>query len=730
MKRAALWLAAGFCVLAARGAEHDFPRPDRVRYDGQCFTIDGQDTFLFGGSFHYFRCPPELWRERFRQLKEAGVNVVTTVVPWNLYERTPPASAAADATLDFSDLRAWLRMAHDEFGFYTIVRPGPYMCAEWDGGGFPRWLLARRPAGAAGRWLRTADPSFLAWSRHWYRAVCAAIAPEQVTRRAPGTGGIILMQLENEYDLDEGISPATRAAALRALYRDARQAGIEVPLFTCWTRECRDSDDPELGRVFDAINAYPRYRIQQTADDLAALESAQPDAPAMVSELQGGWFSTVGGTLSADQPGLTPAQLQAHFLLALQCGATAINTYMAVGGTNFGRWAARGQTTTYDYDAPVREWGAGGAKFRVFAALGRMLRQYGPALARARPAPWPVQSGSPDVVVGIRVERSGAVWIFFGNRSLTERRRGRAVVWSEKAGELGINYDLGPFEAKALRLPPTSADASDGEWFPQLEAPAGSPASPAPIPLQFAPIPPQVGGAHADILMAAPPGKLLPELGVFDARPVIYTAEPVLTAAQAAASVLRAQVYSDDRIVAQINGRVIAGESNPSGSDSLPIAGLLRPGRNSIRLLYYQKGEPNFGPGIEDEPGLRAAFVGDVPLTDLTIRPVDLPSWRGDPAAAGLVAGYRADFNLEKAARPTPLNLRLDASGDGELFLNGHPLGRYWEAGPQRRYYLPACWLRAGSNSVAVYLVRGPAGPAGIAAASVESYPISSAGSQ
>src|ERR1700677_4639879 len=143
-----------------------------------------------------------------------------------------------------------MRMAHDEFGLFTIIRPGPYICAEWDGGGFPRWLLTKVPAGS----LRTDDPTFLAWSRHWMKAVCPVIAAAQVTRRPPGHGGVIFVQLENEYDIYSEIPESQRAPQLRALYEAAIAGGIDVPLFTCLTQQCRSSSDPELGQVFDAVN--------------------------------------------------------------------------------------------------------------------------------------------------------------------------------------------------------------------------------------------------------------------------------------------------------------------------------------------------------------------------------------------------------------------------------------------------------------------------------------------
>src|SRR2546422_11461526 len=85
---------------------------DRVRYDSQCLTIDGRDTLIFSGSFLYTRCPKELWRERFRKIKEAGFNTVDTYVPWNWHEQNSPADPADFSQVDLTDLKHWLRMAH------------------------------------------------------------------------------------------------------------------------------------------------------------------------------------------------------------------------------------------------------------------------------------------------------------------------------------------------------------------------------------------------------------------------------------------------------------------------------------------------------------------------------------------------------------------------------------------------------------------------------------------
>jgi hypothetical protein len=461
-------LAAAACLRAQAPAKV-FPDPDRIRYDGQCFTIDGADLFIFSGAFHYFRCPKPLWRERFQRMKEAGCNAVETYVPWNLSEPRPPSSPDDFSQIDLADFRDWLRMAHDEFGLYTIIRPGPYICAEWDGGGFPRWLLAKRPADRK-PWLRSDDPDFLAWSRHWYGAVCRVIAAEQVTRKPRGHAGVILFQIENEFDLYGDIPEAQRAPHLRALYEAAVHGGIEVPIFTCWTRQCRGSSDPELSQVFDAFNAYPRFQIDETGKQIALLQARQPDAPTMISELQGGWFANVGGLLSEDQPGLTAEQINAHTLLAIEKGASVLNYYMIFGGTNFGLWAGRGLVSSYDYDAPIREPGGVGSKYLAVAAIGRMLRDHGAALARSRPLLCQAETGSADVSISARRSRDGATYLFVRNHSVGSARNGSAVVWIDRGNEMQIDYELAPMGFRILRIPSGETDPRKGAWLPEAVA--------------------------------------------------------------------------------------------------------------------------------------------------------------------------------------------------------------------------------------------------------------------
>ncbi len=183
-------------------------------------------------------------------------------MPWNWHERDLPAGLDDFSKVDLSEAEAWLKMAEDEFGFYTIVRPGPFICAEWAGGGFPRWLAKFAPSTGKDFWLRSADDEYIAWSGHWYDAACKLFAREQLTRKPKGDKGIILVQIENEYDSHDC---PDKTKLLRALFDANRKAGVEIPVFTCLTDECRESKDPVLPQVFDCDNYYVRAHRRRWA---------------------------------------------------------------------------------------------------------------------------------------------------------------------------------------------------------------------------------------------------------------------------------------------------------------------------------------------------------------------------------------------------------------------------------------------------------------------------------
>ena len=113
-----------------------FENPQLLRYDAKCFTFNDKDTLVMSGAFHYPRCPKALWRDRLQKFKMAGFNTIETYVFWNYHE-------PQEGKVDLAEFEEFVKLVH-EMGFMMIVRPGPYVCAEWERGGFPSWVAAKR----------------------------------------------------------------------------------------------------------------------------------------------------------------------------------------------------------------------------------------------------------------------------------------------------------------------------------------------------------------------------------------------------------------------------------------------------------------------------------------------------------------------------------------------------------------------------------------------------------
>ncbi|MDY0812643.1 glycoside hydrolase family 35 protein [Kitasatospora purpeofusca] len=314
------------------------------------FTLDGRPLRLLSGAVHYFRSLPEQWPRHLRMLRAMGLNTVETYVPWNLHEPRP-------GSYDFTgraDLETFLRTAADT-GLNAIVRPSPYICAEWENGGLPWWLRAdggRLP-------LRTGSPRYLAHVDRWYDTLIPILAEHQTTRG----GNVVMVQIENEYG-----SYGTDRAYLAHLADGLRARGIDVPLFT--------SDGPEdfflTGGTLAGHLATVNFGSRAT-EAFAELRRHRPQDPPVCMEFWNGWFDHWG------EPHTTRAAEDAAGALReiLEAGGS-VNLYMAHGGTNFGTWAGAntadprtGQgyqptVTSYDYDAPLDERGAPTAKFWAF----------------------------------------------------------------------------------------------------------------------------------------------------------------------------------------------------------------------------------------------------------------------------------------------------------------------------------------------------------------------------
>lgn len=716
-------LAAILGLLLAGSMRADAPRPflspDRIRYDAQCLTIDGKDTFIYSGSFHYFRCPKELWRDRFQKIKEAGFNTVETYTPWNWHEREMPNSpddfSKITGLQDFDD---WLTMA-ENFGLYVIVRPGPYICAEWDNGGFPLWLSAlKMPAAPLHQegWMRSDDPVFLTWSKHWFDAVCPIIAKHQITRQPPGKPGVILVQVENEYDSAK-FSDAIKINQIKALAQFARADGIDVPLITCWTKQVRGSSDPTLRQIFDCCNFYPRWNVsKELGTQIPKLRREQMDAPLATTELQGGWLSVVGGKLSDQQDGLTGAQIQNITLLAWQMGETIINYYMLFGGTDFDDWGGYNITTTYDYDAPIRENGGVGERYQRVRALGQMVREHGAKLVRSLPVEIEAKTTDTDVKIAERRAADGSRYFFVRTDSHNASCAGVAQVTEKDSTEFSFDYKLEPFGSLVLYLPPGETDARKGEWLPKPAPVIKRPTDlPAPVVINEAQ---RLTDPLPSTWTPLAPNELVEAHGVLNSHFVYYK----ITANSGAHVTL--EVQPQDGLVGSAGGKVLPAVIS---KDQKHFTFTLPADENELIVLHDKHGHRN-GPKDMENGGTygllsvqgasqttpiqfaEGGLLGQERETGERLSHAEAKIGNGwnsvsigiDAASApdGLLTWYRMQFDLP-ARKPriwVPWHLHLEANGNGFIYVNGRCLGRYWQAGPQHDFYVPETWLHFGAG--------------------------------
>jgi len=330
-----------------------------VTYDDNSLLIDGQRIWLVSGSIHYFRVPSGLWRDRLLKAKRAGLNCITTYVAWNFHE---PVEGQWSLEGDH-DVVEFVRLAA-ELDLYVILRPGPYICAEWDFGGLPSWLTTK-----SGMAYRTNNAAFSHYFDKYFKQVLPRLADHQVTRG----GNIILVQNENEYMV--GDTPDSRAY-VEFISQLLGRAGFDIPIITCNMFE-----GPELDDRIECINSW------DAADRLLKkVHYRQPGAPLLVPEFWPGWFDYWG----AEHHATKDDREVARRALEIVGSGAQFNYFMFHGGTNFAFWGshliegpASFQTTSYDYDAPLAEGGGLTDKYYLTRLVNMLANHMGPYLAPA-----------------------------------------------------------------------------------------------------------------------------------------------------------------------------------------------------------------------------------------------------------------------------------------------------------------------------------------------------------
>lgn len=380
-----------------------------ISFDRYSLIINGQREFIRSGAMHYFRLPSqELWEDRLFKLKAAGYNAVDLYFCWNYHS---PAQGVYDFT-GIRDVRRLMQITQ-ELGLYVIARPGPYINAEYSGGGFPGWLLAKRDLPLRNRREGAFEWSeeYMGYVREWWGQIIPILNE---------FNNIILMQIENEYATLE-VEPDY----MQALYQMTRDLGVTVPLF--------HNDLYVAGLYEDIIDIYSfdNYSVTQFETDwrempevfqvLDAVETnLRPfcqNRPLMAAELQAGWFGTWKGhkyEKITELLGREHINISTKSLLGQ--GLTIFNHYKAIGGTNWDFTGSIETYTSYDFGAPISESGINTERLFESKALNYFLKSFDLS-ATERVEIFPLPLSHQECYYGTRSpkENPETHWLFLRN---------------------------------------------------------------------------------------------------------------------------------------------------------------------------------------------------------------------------------------------------------------------------------------------------------------------------
>ena len=335
--------------------------------DGSAFLLDGQPFQIRSGEMHPARIPVEYWRHRIAMAKAMGLNTISLYVMWNYVE---VSEGVFDFTTERRDIAAFIRLCQAE-GMWVLLRPGPYVCGEWDLGGIPSYLLSYPDIEL--RVDSAADPHYMAAVTRYLNALIPQIKPLMI-----GNGGPILMvQVENEYG-----SYGSDSAYLQEIRQLWIDGGIAGPFYT-------EDGLSEVEQNHTNVAGGAIALSGGDAPSIAAARQAFPAVPAMAGEVYPGWLTHWGDGSFPDPSDLTST------ITDFMTGGLSFNLYMVHGGTSFGFWAGANadnlsgdfqpDVTSYDYSAPITEQGVATPAYQNYRSLIAQYAGAPPAIPAAIP---------------------------------------------------------------------------------------------------------------------------------------------------------------------------------------------------------------------------------------------------------------------------------------------------------------------------------------------------------
>ena len=598
-----------------------------AKKNGGNFTI-GKGTFLLNGEpfivkaaeVHYPRIPRPYWEHRIKMCKALGMNAVCIYIFWNIHEQ-------AEGQFDFTgnnDVAEFCRLAQKN-GMYVIVRPGPYVCAEWEMGGLPWWLLKKKDIK-----LRERDPYFMERVKIFEEKVGEQLAPLTIQNGGP----IIMVQVENEYGSYGEDKPYVSEIrdCLRGIY------GKELALFQCdW------SSNFEKNGLDDLVWTMNFGTGANIDNQFRRLGELRPDAPKMCSEFWSGWFDKWGARHET-----RPAKDMVDGMDELLSKGISFSLYMTHGGTSFGHWAGANSpgfapdVTSYDYDAPIDEWGLATPKFWE---LRKMMEKYngGKKMPAVPKAPMPI-------ITIPKFELKEFAPLMYANGGLNTD--GNVDDLTFEAHNLGWGYAA--YYTMLPELPVSSVLTAEFHDFAQVF----------------------IDGKY---------------IGKIDR---VKNEKSLTIPPTKAGSLLVIVVEAMGRINF---GRAIKDFKGIVGNVTISS----KVGKHDV--TYSLKGWEKYFFNDKYETALLALHRASA--TELNEY---IEGFKEDAKMMGGRGYYRGYFNINKVG-DTFLN--FETWGKGQVYVNGHAMGRIWSIGPQQTLYIPGCWLKKGKNEVIVLDVVGPKEP-------------------